>query len=261
MAVFKKHKISDVLNWQAQKEIDPLIVNNISIEGEYSYPFYGQATKNNGIISYLTLTDEVLNNKSSKPTILIHSNNQNIVFLQTPFYLKDGHGATSVLQSDKLNEKNAIFIRDYLKKNPENEGVHYSDIFENYIYTVKDKPRRSLADWLPDYFFKTDTGTWRLPSSKEEENLKAEGRAKGINRRIKRYVTFIEQGVIIHKIERVNETTLAEWIRHCKRSGLYDQGKLLYEKGGLNLDNLPEDIMVNVEEDYQVCVRMITRGK
>lgn len=164
-------------------------------------------------------------------------------------------------KEDAAAEKNAIFIRDYLKKNPENEGVHYSDIFENYIYTVKDKPRRSLADWLPDYFFKTDTGTWRLPSSKEEENLKAEGRAKGINRRIKRYVTFIEQGVIIHKIERVNETTLAEWIRHCKRSGLYDQGKLLYEKGGLNLDNLPEDIMVNVEEDYQVCVRMITRGK
>ncbi|MBE9571871.1 MAG: hypothetical protein IMF11_14675 [Proteobacteria bacterium] len=48
--------------------------------------------------------------------------------------------------------------------------------------------------------------------------------------------------------------------RHCKRSGLYEQGKLLYEKGGLNLDNLLEEVMVDVEEDYQVCVRMLERG-
>jgi len=48
-------------------------------------------------------------------------------------------------------------------------------------------------------------------------------------------------------------------IRYCKRSGLYEQGKLLYEKGGLNLDNLPEEAMMNVEEDYQVCVRMMER--
>ena len=54
---------------------------------------------------------------------------------------------------------------------------------------------------------------------------------------------------------------MTEWIRHCKRSGLYGQGKLLYEKGGLNLDNLAEEAMVNVEEDYQVCVRMLARGE
>lgn len=74
------------------------------------YPFYGQATENSGIISYHQLTNKVLNNKSGKPTILIHSNNQNIVYLETPFYLKDGHGATSVLQSIKLNKLNQIFI-------------------------------------------------------------------------------------------------------------------------------------------------------
>jgi hypothetical protein len=34
---------------------------------------------------------------------------------------------------------------------------------------------------------------------------------------------------------------------------------LLYEKGGLNLDDLSEEDMVNVEEDYQVCVRALTR--
>lgn len=47
---------------------------------------------------------------------LIHSNNQNIVYLETPFYLKDGHGATSVLQSNILNEKNALYIITCIKK-------------------------------------------------------------------------------------------------------------------------------------------------
>lgn len=75
-----------------------------------SYPFYGQATINNGIISYNQLTSKVLNNPNGKPTILIHSNNQNIVYLETPFYLKDGHGATSVLQCEKLNKTNQMFI-------------------------------------------------------------------------------------------------------------------------------------------------------
>ncbi len=79
-------------------------------ETELLYPFYGQSTVNNGIISYNQLTNKVLNNKNGKPTILIHSNNQNIVYLETPFYLKDGHGATSVLQSIKLNKLNQMFI-------------------------------------------------------------------------------------------------------------------------------------------------------
>lgn len=112
----KQYKISEVLQWQPQKEIDPLKLNELSVEGDYSYPFYGQATINNGIISFQTLTPDVLNNRDGKPTILIHSNNQNIVYLETPFYLKDGHGATSVLQSEKLNEKNALYIITCIKK-------------------------------------------------------------------------------------------------------------------------------------------------
>ena len=74
-----------------------------------------------------------------------------------------------------------------------------------------------------------------------------------------RDLAYIEQGVAIPENVRPNDTTLTEWIRNCKRSGLYEQGKLLYEKGDLNLDNLPEEVMVNVEEDYQVCVRMLAR--
>jgi hypothetical protein len=103
-------RIEDVLSWQKQKEIDPLKLGILKDEAEELYPFYGQATINNGIISYNQLISDVLNNIHGKPTILIHSNNQNIVYLETPFYLKDGHGATSVLQSNQLNKINQMFI-------------------------------------------------------------------------------------------------------------------------------------------------------
>jgi len=116
MVKFKEFLIQDIMQWQPQKEIDPLKIPLLSKKNNKKYPFYGQATTNNGIISYLSLTDKVLNNKDGKPTILIHSNNQNIVYLETPFYLKDGHGATSVLQSEKLNEKNALYIITCIKK-------------------------------------------------------------------------------------------------------------------------------------------------
>ena len=160
---------------------------------------------------------------------------------------------------DTAAEKLSVFIKGHLKKHLGDEGVHYSDLFENYIYSVKDKPRRHLAEFLPDYFYKTEQGTWRLPDSEEEERAKREARVKGLGRRVKRYIAQLEQGVSIPDNERPNDSTLAEWLRHCKRPGLYEQGKLLYEKGGLNLDNLTEEAMVNVEEDYQVCVRMLAR--
>lgn len=152
------------------------------------------------------------------------------------------------------------FITAGITKNPEIDGVHYSDIFEHYIYAVKDKPRRLLQDWLLDYYYKTLEGTYRLPLSDEESLSKAEGRSKGTNRRIKRYIAFLEQGLAIPEKERPNDATIAEWVRHCKRSGLYEQGKLLYERGGLNFDTLPEEAQVNVEEDYQTCVRMLNRA-
>lgn len=180
------------------------------------------------------------------------------------WYLKETElviaDAAENAREDAAAEKITDFIEGFLKKNPGDEGVHYSDLFEHYIYAVKDKPRRQLAEFLPDYFYKTDQGTWRLPASEEEEKTKREARVKGLGRRVKRYIAQLEQGTIIPEHERPNDATISEWIRHCKRAGLYEQGKLLFEKGGLNPDNLPEEAMVNVEEDYQVCVRMIARG-
>lgn len=58
-----------------------------------------------------------------------------------------------------------------------------------------------------------------------------------------------------------NRSNTFEWIRHCKWAGRYEQGKLLYEKCGLNPNNLLVAAMVNVEEDCQVCVRMLARDE
>jgi len=62
-----------------------------------------------------------------------------------------------------LQTRIGTFIKGHLKKHLGDEGVHYSDLFEHYIYAVKDKPRRQLAEFVPDYFYKTDRGTWVFP--------------------------------------------------------------------------------------------------
>lgn len=104
-------EIEEILDWQQGiSELNPLELDKLSVSNSKKYPFYGQATINNGVIECRHLTDDSLNNKEGRPTILIHSNNQNTVYLETPFYLKDGHGATSVLQSEKLNKPIAHFL-------------------------------------------------------------------------------------------------------------------------------------------------------
>ena len=101
---------------------------------------------------------------------------------------------------------------------------------------------------------------YRLPVDEAEAKAKDEARASGVHRRIKRFLAYLTNSSIVPDRERPNAATLADWIRHCKRTGLYEQGKLLYEHGGLNLDHLSEETAVDVEEDYQVCTRMLTRA-
>ncbi len=178
------------------------------------------------------------------------------------WYLKEQASAQEEAETRKEDEAAAIISRrisELLAKNPEAEGVHYSDIFEHYIYAVQDKPRRALAEWLPDYYYKNLDGTWRLPADEDEAHLKQEGRAAGLSRSIKRYLSYLVQNIPVPEKERPSDATLADWIRHAKRSGQYNEGKLLYEKGGLRLDRLSEEGQVNVDEDYMVCARMLSR--
>lgn len=178
------------------------------------------------------------------------------------WYLKEEAKGQKEAETRKEDAAAAIISRrisEWLRDNPEAEGVHYSDLFEHYIYAVQDKPRRALAEWLPDYYYKNLDGTWRLPANEDEARLKQEGRAAGLSRSIKRYLSYLEQNIPVPEKERPSDATLADWIRHAKRSGQYNEGKLLYEKGGLRLDRLSEEGQVNVDEDYMVCARMLSR--
>src|SRR5262249_9058062 len=142
------------------------------------------------------------------------------------WYLKNTAQTIDTAESEREDQAANLvekFIKKKLTQLPEEEGVHYSEIFEYYLAAVRDRPRRALRDWLLDYFYRTSEGTYRPPASEEEERLKVEGRAKGVNRRIKRFVAYLEQGVPVPFGERPNDSTLAEWIRNCKRSGLYEQ--------------------------------------
>ncbi len=165
--------------------------------------------------------------------------------------------AAESAKEEKAAQIIGSFLAQWLRKHPEQEGVHYSDIFEHYLYAVKDKPRRQLNDWLQDYFYATGSGTYRLPDSEEEKAAKAQGRLAGTNRHIKRYLAYIQQGLAIPASERPSNATLVEWIRHCRRSSLYEQGRLLFEKGGLDLNQLSEEQQVEVEEDYKICLHRI----
>lgn len=177
---------------------------------------------------------------------------------QTRWFVQHGHDIID--EAEYIKEERAAriigeFIGQQLKAKPDQEGVHYSDIFEHFLYAIKEKPRRQLFDWLPDYFYVTGTGAFRLPATEEEREVKEQGRQAGINRHIKRYLAYIQQHLAIPVAERPNTATLIEWMRHCRRSGLYEQGRLLYERGGLDLNHLSDEQQVEVEEDYQICVR------
>ncbi|MDR1032626.1 MAG: restriction endonuclease subunit S [Candidatus Nomurabacteria bacterium] len=106
----KLFRISDLFEWQNVHEINPQHILRLKVEGGAKYPFYGQSTSNNGIIDHYSLSARVLNNEKGLPAIMIHSNNQNIIYLETPFYLKDGHGASSVIQSKNLNRYVALYM-------------------------------------------------------------------------------------------------------------------------------------------------------
>lgn len=147
------------------------------------------------------------------------------------------------------------YMTNYLSDRPEASGVHYSDLFEQYLH-VQEKPRRLLQEWLTEFFFKTDEGTWRPPQSDEERAQKAALRESGALRRIKRFARALLEGVPPAPHDQpANPATAADWIRQCRRAGLYELGRALYEKGGFAFGALSEEAQLEVEEDYQLCVR------
>lgn len=174
------------------------------------------------------------------------------------WYLKSTADVTSDSSEVKREEAAAArltkFIGHYVKQKPEFEGVHYSDLFEEYL-PLNDKPRRLLADWLPEYFSKTGSGTWRLPDKEEGQEL-GKLREAGTLRRIKRFTSAVMEGVPVREKDRPgSDVDLLDWLRQCRRAGLYEQGKAIYEKGGLNSANLTDEQQIEAEDDYRICAR------
>ncbi len=182
--------------------------------------------------------------------------------VQSRWYLKETADQIDHAEQAKEDASAANlgkFIVAYLKKNPEHEGVHYSDLFEQYL-PIHDKPRRLLADWLVEFFIKTASGTWRLPSKEEGEQL-AKLREAGTLRRIKRFAGALIEGSPVRDKDRPgSEVDLLDWLRQCRRAGLYDQGKAIYEKGGLNSAILSEEQQIEAEDDYRICTRRGSTG-
>jgi hypothetical protein len=176
--------------------------------------------------------------------------------IQSRWYLKET--ADQVDRAEQAKEDAAArlekFVRERLRQHPEHEGVHYSDLFEQFL-PVTDKPRRLLADWLPEYFIKTPSGTWRPPDAAERRDL-ARLREAGTLRRIKRFANALIEGVPVREKDRpASDHDLLDWLRQCRRAGLYDQGRALFEKGGLNLDSLSPEDQIEADDNYRICAR------
>jgi len=174
------------------------------------------------------------------------------------WYLLDTAGQVDEAEGKKESaaaQRLEAFMQRWLREHPGESGVHYSDLFEQYL-PIGDKPRRLLQEWLPEFFFKTAEGTWRPAKDEEERQQKLDLRSTGVLRHIKRFANALREGVPPGERDKpANAATLADWIYQCRRAGLYDLGRILYEKGGLRFDGLGEELQLQVEEDYQICVK------
>ena len=48
---------------------------------------------------------------------------------------------------------------------------------------------------------------------------------------------------------------LLAWLRQCSRAGLYQQGRAIHEKGGLNLAERTDEQPIEAEDDHRICAR------
>ena len=59
------------------------------------------------------------------------------------------------------------FMADYLKKHPEEEGVHYSDLFEQYLPVTR-QAQATAGRLAPGILLQDADGTWRLPDNEKK---------------------------------------------------------------------------------------------
>ena len=154
------------------------------------------------------------------------------------WYLKETADEVDTAEQEKEDAAAARLEKHmgaHLRKHPEDEGVHYSDLFEQYL------PDRRQAEAAAGRLAARNTssrrpsGTWRPPDNEQEREQKAALRADGhlaadqaVRQRPDRRRAGAGQGPPRQRPD------LLDWLRQCRRAGLYEQGKAIYEKGGLN---------------------------
>ncbi|MFQ6042999.1 MAG: hypothetical protein ACE5PV_19270, partial [Candidatus Poribacteria bacterium] len=178
------------------------------------------------------------------------------------WFLKDEFEEVTPSEREKEDQAGAV-IEAFARETMENEGlqsVDFSDIFEHYLYAVKEKPRRELKAFITDYLIPAGKG-YRPPVDEAEREALQKARQAGLNLNIRRFVRHLTEGAPFPEHKMPDSSTLADWIRHCRRFGLDSEGVVLFEKGGLRLFELSEEMQVEVQEDYMVCRRRAREEK
>jgi hypothetical protein len=53
----------------------------------------------------------------------------------------------------------------------------------------------------------------------------------------------------------LSKVSQIDWLRPCRHGGLYEQGRAICEKGGLNLNNLSNEQQIKAGDHNRICVR------
>ena len=180
------------------------------------------------------------------------------------WFLKEQY--EEIQPSERRKEQRAAeaierFMGDRMESVALTEVEFYDILFfylTNYLRgkTRELAPMRRLPEILEDYFIRGKKG-YRPPQTDDERALLKEARDKGLSRSIRRYIRHLTQASPFPEDKKPDTSTLADLIKHCRRVGMYREGIILYEKGGLVVSKLSERQVVDLNEDYRICKRRV----
>jgi hypothetical protein len=121
------------------------------------------------------------------------SKKQNVIWMGKPGCGKTGLATSFLLQAI---DRNHPHVQHEELPGPARQDGPGRRRRRRSAYPVKDKdkPRRLLADFLREYFFKTTDGTWRPAADEDERQQKATLREAGTLRRMKRFANNLGAG-------------------------------------------------------------------
>jgi hypothetical protein len=184
------------------------------------------------------------------------------------WFLKEEYEEIKPSEREK-EEKAAKAIEGFMKERTEKAGIREVEFYDILFFYLTDylrgktrqlAPMRRLPEILEDYFIRAIKG-YRLPQTDDERALLKESRDKGISRQIRKYLRYLVRGILLPEEKKPDAETIMDWIKNCRRVGMYQEGAILYEKGGLIISKLPEKKIVDIEEDYKICKRRSKRRR